>query len=430
MTKTMSRAIILTGIMQIFLMSSLAQSSCGPQPEGGCNECGPYPTPWTLDYCPSQTNSSSVSPTTLCNKVGDAPTVPTVVVPIYQDGLKETYTTYDCANTTYQYAGISYTASAVLWDPPLPGTFTSANVPSFSSQAYVNVTSSDTNLCPSPGRVNIGSCTWAISPGTLIISSTQYNWTPDWAAMLANLGGSVISSPVTFSPISGSDENYYHSFCCGNTPAIVTFDYDSINASSQQFNVTVGSGSIEAIVDTIINNGSDTICGILGVSQLSSAASQAAEAVVDPNLQVDFSAAAGSLKATGAANINNVVGYNDSCVCSSPNVWFGSDNVSFGCTIGSLNVPSNIFQQIGVTNFPPISIVALSASLNYTKNSYSTYVGPDTTTYSVTENDRQVSNIYTDIEIGTLYSNKHYWSGPRNDLNTSTTSICEGHDYP
>jgi len=133
-----------------------AALGCGPTPEGGCQECGPHTNAWTLDYCPSQTNSASVSPGSYCQAYGTAPTVPTVVPPAYQAGQKETHTDYDCQSTVYQYAGISYSVGSVQWDPPLPGALTSA----FSSTAYVNVTSSDPALCPSPGRVNIGSCSW------------------------------------------------------------------------------------------------------------------------------------------------------------------------------------------------------------------------------------------------------------------------------
>ena len=160
--KIMGRVIILAATF--FAPMLVLAASCGPQTEGPCIECGPRANAWTLKYCPSQTNSPTVSPTSFCNKIGDAPTMPTnIVAPIYQDGQKQTVTTYDCTNSTTTYAGISYTVSGVLWDPPLPGTFGTANLPSFSSQAYVNVTSSDTNNCSSPGRVNIGSSvTWSV----------------------------------------------------------------------------------------------------------------------------------------------------------------------------------------------------------------------------------------------------------------------------
>jgi len=153
----MGRVIVLAGIFFVPILASA--QSCGPQPEGPCIECGPYTNIWTLDYCPSQTNSSSVSPTEICQHYGDVPTIPTVVAPIYQAGQKETHDDYDCKDTVYIYVGISNSVGGVQWDPPLPAHLTN----SFCSTAYVNVTSSDTNWCASPGRVDIGSCCWCVS---------------------------------------------------------------------------------------------------------------------------------------------------------------------------------------------------------------------------------------------------------------------------
>jgi hypothetical protein len=136
------------------------ETNCGPQSNGSCVECGPYTNAWTLDYCPSQTNSSGVDPSVIYVGECESPTAPTnVVAPIYQDGQKETHTSYDCTNTTYQYAGISYTVDAVKWNPDTTN-WPTIVTNTFSATAYVNVTSSDTNMCPSPGRVNIGGCTW------------------------------------------------------------------------------------------------------------------------------------------------------------------------------------------------------------------------------------------------------------------------------
>jgi len=159
MIKINGGMMVLAGMIGIFLILLLAQTSWA-QSEG----CGnTYTYDWELVFCPSVTNSPSVSPLLFCNAVGYAPSGPTVVPPIYEPGLKEKETDYDYCNPTYDYANITYTVGNVQWDPPLPGTFTSANLPSFSSQAYVNVTSSDTANCPSPGRVNVGSpVTWNV----------------------------------------------------------------------------------------------------------------------------------------------------------------------------------------------------------------------------------------------------------------------------
>jgi len=111
--------------------------------------------------CPSITNTPGINPTSLCAEKGKAPTVPTVTKPAYGPGQKTRTVTYAChpPEDTTETNSISYTVSGVLWDPPLPTTVTN----SFSSQAYVNVTSSDTNGCPSPGRVNIGTAYWTVS---------------------------------------------------------------------------------------------------------------------------------------------------------------------------------------------------------------------------------------------------------------------------
>lgn len=150
---------LLTGILGIFLAHSYALAACGPQPEGNCVECGPHPSAWTLDYCPSLNDSPSpsVSPGSICQKQNDALTMPTVVAPTYSAGQKEMHKDYDCKAAEYQYAAISYTVGSVQWDPALPGMIPAGGI---TSTAYVNVASSDTSLCPSPGRVDIGTCTW------------------------------------------------------------------------------------------------------------------------------------------------------------------------------------------------------------------------------------------------------------------------------
>src|SRR4029079_1053291 len=75
---------------------------------------------------------------------------------------------------------ITYTVGSVMWDPPLPSAVTN----SFTSQAYVIVTSSETNGCTG-GRVNIGGLvSWVVScgfsyyttnctPGTLIVTNVS-----------------------------------------------------------------------------------------------------------------------------------------------------------------------------------------------------------------------------------------------------------------
>jgi len=117
------------------------------------------------------------------------------VAPDYADGQKETHDDYDCGNSVYNYASISFSVGGVQWDPPLPGSLTN----SFTSTAYVNVTSSDPDLCESPGRVNIGSCTWCVSVKTTNCASsgfytlTNATVTPTNACLGTTFGASATS---------------------------------------------------------------------------------------------------------------------------------------------------------------------------------------------------------------------------------------------
>ncbi len=114
------------------------------------------------DSCPSITNTPG-SATEICQKVGDAPYVD-VIPPIYNTGSKHRTGTFDCSsNTTNQTGTITYTVSGVTWDPALPTKFTAANVPTFTSTAYVDVTSSDPSLCSDgTGHKSFATCTWLV----------------------------------------------------------------------------------------------------------------------------------------------------------------------------------------------------------------------------------------------------------------------------
>lgn len=138
--------------------------SCKASNVPPCQENGPYYGAWTLDSCPYLNNSPSVSPTTFYGNVGDAPCTPTVVPPTYAAGQKERTISYDCSPSTNEIAPITYTVSNVKYDPPLPTEFGSGDYPAFSSDVYVDVTSSDPSLCPSPGRVEISTVLWNIAP--------------------------------------------------------------------------------------------------------------------------------------------------------------------------------------------------------------------------------------------------------------------------
>jgi hypothetical protein len=135
------------------LMLISSRSFAEPPP---CNEGGPYYGSWSVVSCPAINNTPGADPTTICQKVNTAPSKPKLTPPTYTTGQKKRTLTYDCSGPTEQTQNITFTVGAVQWDPALPGTITVA----FSSTAYVNVTSSDPTLCPSPGRVNIATVTW------------------------------------------------------------------------------------------------------------------------------------------------------------------------------------------------------------------------------------------------------------------------------
>jgi hypothetical protein len=154
--------------------------------------------------------------------------VPKVVVPTYDDGQKETPTDYDCSDTTYTYAGISYTAGSLKWDPVLPTKFGVGNVPSFTSQAYVIVTSSDTANCSSPGRVDIGSAvTWTVADKT---DRAKFSWSCNGNSLVAAFNQTLnifkqdpllcrVDQPPA---MSGQITGTYHQECCNGTPTDVT----------------------------------------------------------------------------------------------------------------------------------------------------------------------------------------------------------------
>lgn len=121
--------------------------------------------------------------------------MPTVVKPAYSTGKKQRTVTFDCPPySKLETNDITYTVGTVQWDPTLPGTITNT----FSSTAYVNVTSSDTNLCPSPGRVDIGTVTWNLSPSE--ITSECVATTPTNRARTTIGVGEVVDLSLSPSP--------------------------------------------------------------------------------------------------------------------------------------------------------------------------------------------------------------------------------------
>jgi hypothetical protein len=95
-----------------------------------------------------------------------------VIAPTFDTGIKYRDVTYDCADPATEDADISFDVGGVKWDPPLPGTWAEQHKPTFSSTAYVIVSGGD-DLCPPPGRYDIGTVTWNIVGGTPITTSKQ-----------------------------------------------------------------------------------------------------------------------------------------------------------------------------------------------------------------------------------------------------------------
>ena len=157
------------GLAGICLLPARVMAVCSTNAEG-CVECGPHWGSWS-GTCPTVVSNGSVNPTQICQSPGTAPTQPTVVPPVYNTTVWTQTGTYDCTNTvSTNTVTVSYTVGSVQWVPPLPSVLTNA----FTSTAKVPVTSSDTNKCPSPGLVVVGSCSWCVSFKTTNCASAGY----------------------------------------------------------------------------------------------------------------------------------------------------------------------------------------------------------------------------------------------------------------
>ena len=402
------------------LSHSLALAECGPYGEGQCRECGPHWSDWYAEQCPTNSNTTSVTPSWYgCVQTGQSPPQPTVIPPTFGGGRKARVAWYDCStNLNYQYGGITYSVGAVQWDPPLPGTFGVQHVPYFSSWAYVDVTSSDTNLCASPGRWYIGSCTWAVVDASIHLTSAPYEWTPDWAANFANVAGGFASLPVTINPIAGYDQVYSRGYCCSNSPSYVDYEKRGVNAGTVNLNVDIGSATLKSMAEGIVGSALDGAG--LNVPGLASA--------VTSWIDLNANLSAGSLTAAGTANFYDVIGYTDSCHCPGDwGGWYGVNRIAFNRTIGTVQMPASVFQAFGIN--ASLNITALAADLEYKIHGYDSYIGPATTDIPHFVDVRRKSSIYTHYQIGT-FEDTYYWSGPTDDTTSSESTICHGENYP
>jgi hypothetical protein len=164
---TVTLGIIFSGWLTPSPMRAQGTGGDNPPPNNENTNCGVATTNAWTGSCPSIVTNGSVSPTTIYQCGVTGPVIPTnIVVPVYSPiNIFTQIITYSATNCTpdTNTENITYSVGGVKWDPPLPGKVTNT----FSSTAYVNVTSSDTNNCASPGRVNLGTVTWSLPCPTI-----------------------------------------------------------------------------------------------------------------------------------------------------------------------------------------------------------------------------------------------------------------------
>jgi len=111
--------------------------------------------------CPSITNTPVITTPSLCLKVGDPVPDPSYAPsPGASSGGIVITTTETCSNTvTYSTNAITYTFGKIYYNPVKPSGLIAGT---YSSECYIGVASSDTNDCPSPGPIDLGSVTWDV----------------------------------------------------------------------------------------------------------------------------------------------------------------------------------------------------------------------------------------------------------------------------
>ena len=422
-------------ILSVSLLHSSAFAECGPYGEGQCGECGPHWSDWYAEQCPTNSNIASVTPSWYgCNETGQSVPQPTVVAPTFAGGKKARVAWYDCStNLNYQYGGITYSVGAVQWDPPLPGTFGVQHVPYFSSSAYVDVASSDTNLCASPGRWYIGSCTWRVVNANLSLQMFGFEYVPQWASSLANFGLGWFGLG-TLSPVNGFETTVYREFCCDSeTPASMSSQKSEVNTGQQTLSVTIGTSFFSGLMEHIMNALSATENA--GGSGLSSF-------INDLLPTINFA----SVSALGSDSSKTINYYYESCTCPDSPVlgaWYGHIGGGFTVTLPTITVPASIMQAID-PSYSEMTIVVLAGSKRYDR------VGADAmfsslpqVSHTVTETKRE--DIYSQFSFsvnGVQQGGTVYWSmtnpTPPDDPEpgvyyaTSTTSstLCESRYYP
>lgn len=408
-------------ILSAVLLHFSAFAECGPYGEGQCGECGPHWSDWYAEQCPTNSNIPSVTPSWYgCVQTGQSPPQPTVVPPTFAGGRKARVAWYDCStNLNYQYQGITYTVGAVQWEPPLPGTFNISHVPSFSSSAYVTITSSDPTNCPAPvdeqGRYWIGGCTWNVVDAGIYLSQVPFDYWPSWAEDLKNLLGYNINLP-TLGPLAGYHQTYQHGYCCNDAIAYVTYQKLGFNGSAN-FSLDVGSATLRSLAESVVGAALD-LAGLGGLGLEGPATS-----FIDT-----FGFSATTLGANGSTDWKSIHNYTDGCTCWGTSATYGSHTAQAQNQIGIVDIPESVFAPLGY-NFS-IHIIALDANLLYQWNEYDLYSGGNTTEIPHFYKYRRLAYIYTRYQIG-LFQNKVAWSElDENPPASQTGTVCVGNEYP
>jgi len=165
---------LLALIMATLTLGLLFSGWLTPTP-GKAQQDPPNPTP-NQENCAASTNvlsgtppsvvtNSSVSPTSIIVCYSNAPIMPTTIIaPAYSTNNIYTLAITDTnCNTTTNTENVTYAVSGVFWTNITAAPYTNfpANVTSsFTADADVFVTSSDTNICSSPGLVNLATVSW------------------------------------------------------------------------------------------------------------------------------------------------------------------------------------------------------------------------------------------------------------------------------
>jgi len=165
---------LLALIMATLTLGLLFSGWLTPTP-GKAQQDPPNPTP-NQENCAASTNvlsgtppsvvtNSSVSPTSIIVCYSNAPIMPTTIIaPAYSTNNIYTLAITDTnCNTTTNTENVTYAVSGVFWTNITAAPYTNfpANVTSsFTADADVFVTSSDTNICPSPGLINLATVSW------------------------------------------------------------------------------------------------------------------------------------------------------------------------------------------------------------------------------------------------------------------------------